>query len=135
MAELLPLSQATAITHSLLDYLGTTFALADPDVRAVLDEFLSAPGTSMFQGPYVRVRLPFRAAADGWREHLDFYAGPTPYGHQAAAFARLSTYRLADGQRPQPTLVTTGTGSGKTRRSCTRSSTMCAAPSGTARPE
>src|SRR5690625_3798726 len=114
MAELLPLSQATAITHSLLDYLGTTFALADPDARTVLADFLSHPDTGMFRGPYVRVRLPFRPAADGWREHLDFYEGHVPYGHQAAAFARLSTYRLADGQRPQPTLVTTGTGSGKT---------------------
>lgn len=114
MAELLPLSQATAITHSLLDYLGTTFALADPDARTVLAGFLSHSDTGMFRGPYVRVRLPFRPAVDGWREHLDWYEGPVPYGHQAAAFARLSTYRLTDRQRPQPTLVTTGTGSGKT---------------------
>jgi ATP-dependent helicase YprA (DUF1998 family) len=114
MAELLPLAQATAITHSLLDYLGTTFALADPDARRVLAEFLQHPETGMFRGPYVRARLPFRPAADGWREHLEWYEGPTPYGHQAAAFARLSSYRLAPSERPQPTLVVTGTGSGKT---------------------
>ena len=69
----------------------------------------------MFRGPYVRARLPFRPAADGWRDHLEWYEGPTPYGHQAAAFARLSSYRLSpERPRPQPTLVTTGTGSGKT---------------------
>ena len=110
---MLPLSQAKTVTKNLLDYLGTTFALADPDTRRVLDAFLQDPATGIFRGPYVRVRLPFRPAADGWREHLEWYQGFTPYGHQAAAFERLSTYRRG-GQRPEPTLVTTGTGSGKT---------------------
>ncbi|MCQ9385740.1 DEAD/DEAH box helicase [Brevibacterium sp. 68QC2CO] len=41
-------------------------------------------------------------------------AGFTPYGHQARAFSRLSSAGQAVGERPQPTLVTTGTGSGKT---------------------
>src|SRR5690606_27448826 len=115
MAELLPLSQAQTIAENLLDYLGTTFALADPDARRALDAFLRDPDHGMFRGPYVRVRLPFRPAAEGWRELLEWYEGFTPYGHQAAAFARLSSYRLsAERPRPQPTLVTTGTGSGKT---------------------
>ncbi|TWS20027.1 DEAD/DEAH box helicase [Tsukamurella asaccharolytica] len=115
MAELLPLSQAETIKASLLDYLGTTFALADPDAKQVLDEFLQDPKTGMFRGPYVRLRLPFRPAADGWRESLEWYEGFTPYGHQAAAFERLSSYNLTpEKPRPQPTLVTTGTGSGKT---------------------
>lgn len=115
MSELLPLAQAESIKHSLLEYLGTTFALADPDARRVLDEFLQHPETGMFRGPYVRLRLPFRSAADGWRESLEWYEGFTPYGHQADAFARLSTYRLSpERPRPLPTLVTTGTGSGKT---------------------
>ena len=35
----------------------------------------------------------------------------TPYVHQVQAFQRLTT---ADGHTPLPTLVTTGTGSGKT---------------------
>lgn len=115
MSELLPLAQAESIEHSLLDYLGTTFALADPDARRVLDEFLQHPDTGMFRGPYVRLRLPFRPAAPGWRDSLEWYEGFTPYGHQAAAFERLSSYRLSpEKPRPLPTLVTTGTGSGKT---------------------
>jgi hypothetical protein len=59
--------------------------------------------------------LPFRAAADGWQSILGWDIGLTPYGHQAAAFARLSSADLGpDKPRPLPTLVTTGTGSGKT---------------------
>ncbi len=53
----------------------------------------------------------YKRQEEGWREHLGWYEGFTPYGHQAAAFARLSSL---GGRRPQPTLVTTGTGSGKT---------------------
>ncbi|MEV4620515.1 DEAD/DEAH box helicase [Asanoa sp. NPDC049573] len=111
MTELLPTVQAANVRHSLVDYLTTTFALTDADARDGLDTFLSDPLNGMFKGPYVRLRLPFRPAELGWRQHLDWYAGPDPYGHQAAAFARLST---RGGRRPQPTLVTTGTGSGKT---------------------
>lgn len=115
MAELLPLAQAETIKASLLDYLGTTFALADPDARQVLDEFLQDRDTGMFRGPYIRLRLPFRAADEGWRDSVEWYEGHTPYGHQAAAFARLSSFNLRSGKpRPLPTLVTTGTGSGKT---------------------
>ncbi|MET9327988.1 DEAD/DEAH box helicase [Tsukamurella sp. NPDC003166] len=115
MAELLPLTQAETIKTSLLDYLGTTFALADPDAKLVLDDFLQHTDSGMFRGPYVRLRLPFSPADTGWRESLEWYEGFTPYGHQAAAFARLSSYDLGpDKPRPLPTLVTTGTGSGKT---------------------
>src|SRR4051812_46109985 len=111
MSELLPTVQAANIRRGLIDYLTTTFALTDPDARDALDRFLSDRESGMFKGPYVRLRLPFRAADEGWRDALDWYEGPPPYGHQAAAFARLSSIR---GRRPQPTLVTTGTGSGKT---------------------
>ncbi|MCD2186623.1 DEAD/DEAH box helicase [Actinomycetospora soli] len=110
MSELLPTVQAANIRQGLVDYLTTTFALTDPDARDALDRFLADREYGMFKGPYVRLRLPFRPAAEGWRETLDWYEGPTPYGHQATAFARLSSRN----RRPQPTLVTTGTGSGKT---------------------
>ena len=111
MSELLPTIQAAAIRHSLVDYLTTTFALTDLDARDALDRFLADPESGMFKGPYVRLRLPFRPADEGWRDALEWYGGFPPYGHQATAFRRLSS--LKD-RRPQPTLVTTGTGSGKT---------------------
>ena len=111
MSELLPTVQAENIRHSLVDYLTTTFALTDTAARDALSRFLGDPESGMFKGPYVRLRLPFRPADDGWRDALEWYEGHRPYGHQAAAFARLSSL---GGERPLPTLVTTGTGSGKT---------------------
>ncbi len=115
MSELLPTVQADNIRESLLDYLTTTFALTDDDARAALVEFLTDPQHGLFKGPYVRLQLPFRPAEDGWRSTLDWFRGFPPYGHQAQAFARLSSANLsAQKPRPLPTMVTTGTGSGKT---------------------
>lgn len=114
MSELLPTSQAESVRRGLLDYLVTTFALTDADARDSLDQFLSDPTEGMFKGPYVRLRLPFRPADEGWRDALEWYDGFAPYGHQAAAFRRLSSMVNGQRRRPQPTLVTTGTGSGKT---------------------
>ena len=69
----------------------------------------------IFKGPYLRLRLPFRSAPDGWQQSLSWDIGLIPYGHQAAAFARLTGTGLGpDQHRPLPTLITTGTGSGKT---------------------
>ena len=111
MGALLPTIQADHLREGLTDYLATTFALTDADARAALTDFIGHPETGMFKGPYVRLRLPFAPAAGNWRLNLDWYQGFTPYGHQAKAFERLSTkYQV----RPLPTMVTTGTGSGKT---------------------
>ncbi|TFC50334.1 MULTISPECIES: DEAD/DEAH box helicase [unclassified Cryobacterium] len=115
MSELLPTLQAEDVRDGLVDYLSTTFALADEDARVALDRFLRHPERGIFKGPYVRLRLPFKPAEDRWRSTLDWYEGFPPYGHQAAAFARLSSANLSkEKPRPLPTLVTTGTGSGKT---------------------
>lgn len=120
MSELLPSRQAAQIRSGLVDYLTTTFALSDEEARGALRGFLDDPDGGIFRGPYVRARVPFRAADDGWRDALGWYEGHTPYGHQAAAFRRLSSANLGE-QRdgtvktgPLPTLVVTGTGSGKT---------------------
>ena len=112
MSSLIPTLQANRLREGLTDYLATTFALTDPDAQGALSDFVGHPDTGMFKGPYVRLRLPFAPAGGNWGMHLDWRrTGFSPYGHQAAAFERLST-KFYD--RPQPTLVTTGTGSGKT---------------------
>ncbi|MGA4692584.1 DEAD/DEAH box helicase [Rhodococcus sp. AB351] len=112
MGALLPTLQADRLREGLTDYLATTFALTDPDAQGALSDFVGHPDTGMFKGPYARLRLPFAPASGNWGMHLDWWpTGFTPYGHQAAAFERLSTKIHS---RPQPTLVTTGTGSGKT---------------------
>lgn len=114
MSQLLPTNQARRAQESMSEYLRTTFALADKEVQAALDRFLTDPETGIFKGPFIRTRTPFEPQADG-AAALDITPGRfSPYGHQARAFARLSSARLGEGERPQPTLVTTGTGSGKT---------------------
>ncbi|GAA3571385.1 DEAD/DEAH box helicase [Microlunatus spumicola] len=113
---LLPTVQAEDLQRALVDYLRTTFALADVDAQVALEDFLRHDADGIFKGPYVRLRLPFRPANDGWETLLDWMPeGFMPYGHQADAFRRLCS-RGDDGDfvQPQPTLVTTGTGSGKT---------------------
>jgi ATP-dependent helicase YprA (DUF1998 family) len=109
---MIPSLVAGEVRRALVDYLATTFGLSDDDVRDALSEFLTDPTTGIFRGPYLRVRTPFRAVDADWVSPLGWLPEWfTPYLHQAAAFERLAT--LA-GHTPQPTLVTTGTGSGKT---------------------
>lgn len=111
MDELLPGRQAMRVRDGLLDYLTTTFALADSDARGALTRLLEHPETGMFKGPYLRTGMPFAPAPRREVQVLEWLpAGFIPYAHQAEAFRRLTSI----GQRPQPTLVTTGTGSGKT---------------------
>lgn len=106
-----PTLAAEELKTNLTQYLSTTFALADPPVREALEKFLNHPANGIFRGPYLRIRTPFRPADDGWRDILEWTpAEPIPYLHQVQAWRRLSSLDRA----PQPTLVTTGTGSGKT---------------------
>ncbi|MER5418210.1 DEAD/DEAH box helicase [Streptosporangium roseum] len=107
-----PTLAADELQRSLTQYLTTTFALAEKPVRDALERFLNHPEQGIFRGPYLRIRTPFRSAEDGWRQALE-WAPPgdwTPYRHQAKAFRRLSTLN----KQAEPTLITTGTGSGKT---------------------
>ncbi|MDT3444486.1 DEAD/DEAH box helicase [Pseudofrankia sp. BMG5.37] len=107
-----PTLEARGLKESLLQYLSTTYALADEGAREALRRFLGDETSGMFRGPFLRIRTPFTLADGGWERHLEWRReGWTPYAHQAAAFERLSS---ANGHVPQPTLVTTGTGSGKT---------------------
>ncbi|KOV62862.1 DEAD/DEAH box helicase [Streptomyces sp. MMG1121] len=107
-----PTLAAQALRDTTVEYLTTTFALAEPATQNALTDFLTDPANGLFRGPYLRIRRPFRAAENGWQQHLDWWKSDFwPYAHQAEAFARLTT---KGGHTPQPTLVTTGTGSGKT---------------------
>ncbi|WP_432746123.1 DEAD/DEAH box helicase [Streptomyces sp. JH002] len=108
-----PTLEARGLKENLLQYLSTTYALTDEGAREALHRFLGDDTSGMFRGPYLRIRAPFTVAEDqAWRRTLDWAPyGFTPYAHQARAFARLSSAR---GHTPLPTLITTGTGSGKT---------------------
>lgn len=96
---------------SIVEYLSTTFALADEAARNSLGELLRDPLSGIFRGPYLKVRTPYRPVDSAWVSPLQWMPkGFRPFQHQAEAFGRLSTY----GKAAQPTIVTTGTGSGKT---------------------
>jgi hypothetical protein len=107
-----PTLAAEELKRNLTQYLSTTFALADRPVRESLERFLNHPDYGIFRGPYLRIRTPFRRAGDNWKSVLDWAPQELrPYLHQAQAWDRLTTN---NGHEPQPTLITTGTGSGKT---------------------
>jgi len=106
-----PSLMATDVRDALVDYLSTTFALTDDSARSELQSFLLDRSSGIFRGPYYRVRTPFRSVGREWVNPLDWTPPHfRPYLHQASAFERLSSRDRA----PQPTIVTTGTGSGKT---------------------
>ena len=107
---MIPSVVARQVRETILDYLRTTFALADAEFADALFAFLDGE-EGLFKGPYLDVRLPFKKAADEGRLPLDIRPGFVPYEHQLKAFHRLYS---RDGHQPQHTLVTTGTGSGKT---------------------
>ncbi|MCG7630891.1 DEAD/DEAH box helicase [Gordonia McavH-238-E] len=96
---------------SIIEYLSTTFALSDPATQRSLRAFLADPQTGIFRGPYLKIRTPYQSVGQGWVSPLEWLpSGFRPFQHQAEAFQRLST----NGKPAQPTIVTTGTGSGKT---------------------
>jgi DEAD/DEAH box helicase domain-containing protein len=107
---MLPASVAEQTRSTLLAYLRTTFGFRDAALERALFAFLTDPATGLFRGPFLDLRLPFRQA-EGADVPLDIAPSFVPYAHQLRAFERLSSQ---PGRTPAPTLVTTGTGSGKT---------------------
>lgn len=111
---MIPALVAEEVRETLLDYLRTTWALADHQLEAALLGFLSGAGDgrgNLFKGPYLRLRLPFAPAPEGTPAPLSIAPAYAPYLHQLLAWQRLASDQPGG---PQATLVTTGTGSGKT---------------------
>ena len=107
---MLPLTVAHEVRAALLSYLRTTFAFRDQALEHRLFAFLEHPEHGLFRGPFIDLRLPFRKAAADAALPLDVVPPYRPYAHQLRAWQRLSSRDRA----PESTLVTTGTGSGKT---------------------
>jgi DEAD/DEAH box helicase domain-containing protein len=107
---MIPFTLAEDVRATILDYLETTFGFREPEVQEALWRLLEDPKDGLFKGPYIRLRLPFRVVSKN-ESPLSIPLEHDPYRHQVQAYRRLST--LA-GKAPLPTLVTTGTGSGKT---------------------
>ena len=88
------------------EFLNTTFASSTPGFEDIVEDLVRSEAA--FKGPFLSLQLPFRSS-DGSKSH--FPAIPfsfTPHLHQERTFERLGR------DSPKPTIVATGTGSGKT---------------------
>lgn len=107
---MLPATIAQDIRQQVLHYLEATFNFRRHDEEDALRRFISDPESGLFKGPWLQVRRPFRPAADKGEQFFDFPVPFLPFRHQWLAWQRLTS----KSQAPRSTLVTTGTGSGKT---------------------
>lgn len=101
-----PLIVAQQLAETLADFLRAMFPVSEPAFGGLLENFLAEPG-NLLRGPYLTLPLPFRQSDAGHAPYA-WLPGFRPYAHQLRAFRRL------DGDDPRPTLIATGTGSGKT---------------------
>jgi DEAD/DEAH box helicase domain-containing protein len=101
------------LSHELMEgvraFLRATFPPSSPEFREAFDAILNGVGRDkLFQGPYLRVGLPFQPGQAGTDYFPRLKTAFPPYRHQEQSWARLRT------ENPLSTLVATGTGSGKT---------------------
>ena len=108
---MLPLHQSKELRASLQSYFEATYTFRDRAVGEAFHDFVADPERGMFKGPYLSIKLPFAAAPSLQDVPLQIRDKYTPYDHQLRAFRRLTT---RDGHTPEGTILTTGTGSGKT---------------------
>lgn len=64
---MIPSLVAGEVRRGIVEYLTTTFALADADTRDALRAFLEDPDEGIFRGPFLRVRPPFKRLTMGGR--------------------------------------------------------------------
>ncbi|MGH9481726.1 MAG: DEAD/DEAH box helicase, partial [Terriglobales bacterium] len=105
---MIPSVVATQIRAGIEEFLTSTFPVTNPVFAGCLEKFLATPGR-VFRGPYLSIQLPY--AREPEPSPLFPKVVPPdfrPYAHQLRAFERL------DDRAGLSTLVTTGTGSGKT---------------------
>lgn len=108
---MLPLQQAYEVRSAVLEYIKATFHFKDAEVGRAFYQFIEDSKNGLFKGPYISLKTPFVKAKEDEEIPLDIRPPFTPHLHQIQAFQRLTTH---NGHQPEPTLLTTGTGSGKT---------------------
>lgn len=109
---MLSLQQAIEIKESIKSYLQATFTFRKKEIADAFDRFIEDPKNGMFKGPYISLKLRFVKASQDEIEKIPLTIKPNwpPYDHQVKSWTRLSTKE----KNPEPTIITTGTGSGKT---------------------
>ena len=105
---MIPSVLASQLIKGTKDFLSTTFPSSTPAFFEMMDRFVNDED-KLFKGPYISVALPFRKGSATARYFPNtLNENFKPFYHQELAFKRLG------GEVPKPTLVATGTGSGKT---------------------
>lgn len=105
---MLPSLLAREVQTGLKQFLRVGFEPSDALFAGVVERFTRDERRWM-KGPYVQLGLPFRVGSRGRNFFAGFETEFPGFVHQEAAWNRLASDRLA-----APTLVATGTGSGKT---------------------
>ena len=110
---MLPLQQAREVRDSIIEYIKATFKFKEKDVSDAFYRFIEDKEDGLFKGPYISLKTPFVSATEEESKNIPLEIAPDfpPYLHQLQAFRQLS---MQNGNQPKPTLLTTGTGSGKT---------------------
>ena len=107
---MLPIHLAENIRQQVLFYLQSTFDFRNPEIDLAFEKFLNDPENGLFKGAWIQLRRPFRTAEPDEIPLFSFGFTMHPFKHQVRAWRRLSSFE----QSPKPTIITTGTGSGKT---------------------
>ena len=110
---MLPLQQAREVRDSIIEYIKATFKFKEKDVSDAFYRFIEDKEDGLFKGPFISLKTPFVSATEEESKNIPLDIAPNfpPYKHQLQAFSQLS---MKNGHQPDPTLLTTGTGSGKT---------------------
>lgn len=104
---MLPLPLAFEIEREVYDFLNVSFEIKATKVGDALRRYYTQTNP-LVKGPFVKLSLPYEATNSKNDSPLDLKTSFPPYRHQLKAFERL---QYSD---PKNTIVTTGTGSGKT---------------------
>ena len=94
------------VRAAIEEYLRTRYRITTPHFREIIEQFIQRG--EAFKGAYLSLNLPFKQQASDRIFFPEFPPKYTWYSHQERAFERLES------SDPQPTIVATGTGSGKT---------------------
>lgn len=104
---MIPSVIASQVERGIKDFLRTTFPPSTPFFEGIFER-LFEERSNLFKGPYVSAKLPFRQGSIDKSFFESFTMPHTPFLHQERAFQRLT------GADARSTLISTGTGSGKT---------------------
>ena len=106
---MLPTPIAQQIQDSIRAFLQQMFPCTTEYFRGMVERLTYEENNGLFRGPWYELRLPFESVGADTPLPFSVLKFPfNPHKHQAEAFERLC------GDSPLSTLVTTGTGSGKT---------------------